>query len=159
MFETSDIVQRPCHTFYIPIIMCWVGVLCSEHYISYVPHCRRLHSIYCQVNFRSVTIQWKILKDTSEIRTPWLIRTLDWVPSIYLFSPWNIDTLVTILVPRVSLLERFHRISVFTKHWSGPVGILQISWHTKQNTIHSWQSRALLTVSTEFIPNIPGLFL
>ena len=43
----------------------------------------------------------------------WLIRTLDWVPTLYkyiLFSPSNKDTSLIrtiILVPRVSVLERF----------------------------------------------------
>ena len=34
-----------------------------------------------------------LLKNTTEIRRPWLIRTLDCVPTLYkLFSPWNKDT-------------------------------------------------------------------
>ena len=43
----------------------------------------------------------------------WLIRTLDWVPKFFIykyifFSPWSKN----ILVPMLSVLERFHCISV-----------------------------------------------
>ena len=44
----------------------------------------------------------------------WLIRTLDWVPTLYkyiLYSPWNKNTSLIrtiILVTKVSVLERFH---------------------------------------------------
>ena len=56
-----------------------------------------------------VTVE-PLLKDTSETRTTWIIRTLDWVPTLHKLS-WNKDTSLIrtiILVPRVSLLERFH---------------------------------------------------
>ena len=48
----------------------------------------------------------------------WLIRTLDWVPTLYYSSPWNKDTSLiktSILVPRVSILERFHCTAIWVK--------------------------------------------
>ena len=61
-----------------------------------------------------------LLKDTSEIRTSCLIRTLDWVPTFYkcIFSPPEKKTPHQIfLVPRVSVLERFHCIYLVIIFW------------------------------------------
>ena len=60
-----------------------------------------------------------LLKDTSDIRTPCLIKVLEWVPTLnkyILFCPWKKDTslIMTIIwVPRVSVLKRFHYIYIY----------------------------------------------
>ena len=67
-----------------------------------------------------------LFKDTSEIRTPYLIRTPGRLPTLYkyiLFSPWNKDTSLirtVILVSRVSVLERFHWIHTILSHHGFP---------------------------------------
>ena len=81
-----------------------------------LPHCQNGtgRKLYKLVNYSLLYTVEPLLNDTSEIRTPCFIRTLDWVPTLlckYIFFPWNKDTSLIrtiILVPRVSVLERFH---------------------------------------------------
>lgn len=63
--------------------------------------------------YKYITVE-PLLKDNLEIKTPWLIKTLDWVatPCKYIYlSLWNKCTSLirtNDLVPRVSAKERFH---------------------------------------------------
>ena len=74
---------------------------------SVVLQCSILHLEHCTVE--------PLLKDASEMRTLWLIRTLDYIQTLYkhIILPWNMDTSLIrtiILVPRVFVLEKSHSI-------------------------------------------------
>ena len=81
--------------FYLSMVHWW-PVLHSQ--VSLTAQCKGIPGIPYLVYLVSISYLYTVeplLKDTSEIRTPWLIRTLDWVPALYkwlLYSPWKKDT-------------------------------------------------------------------
>ena len=74
-----------------------------------------------------------LLKDTSEIRTPCLIRTLDWVPTLYnyiLFSPWKKDTsLISTIISPSLFIPGCHGSG---EEFGSPVGL----YNKRENSLH-----------------------
>ena len=89
----------------------WLGVFIGDR-CSVL--CRNLSSFFTLMSHKCCfSFIYTLLKDTSEMRTPWLILSGHLTESqLYIItSPWNKDTSLIrtiILVPRVSILEKFH---------------------------------------------------